>query len=136
MKNMTVSSGVHMNWFAVAAGVLCLTLAGAVSADEKRGDRPCTADAEKLCKGVEKGEGRVKKCLKEHESEVSAACKENLGKMKEKVGEMKEACKGDKEKLCNGVKPGDGNILKCLKEHESELTAACKDEMGRSHSKK
>lgn len=143
MNNSTVFSGVQMNWFAVGAAVFCLSLAGGVSAEEKKGDGACMADAEKLCKGVEKGEGRVMKCLKEHQGEVSSACKENLGKMKEKrsemkekMGEMKEACQGDKEKLCKDVKPGGGAILKCLKEHEGDLSSACKQTMSQAKERK
>ena len=94
------------------------------------------ADAEKLCKGVEKGEGRMMKCLKQHESEVSSACKDNMKKMKERMGEMKAACKGDTEKLCKGVKPGQGRIVKCLKQHEDELSPACKDTMPHPHGMK
>ena len=134
MINRTVYSGMQMNWFAVVAAVFCLSLAGGASAEEK--DKPCVADAEKLCQGVEKSGGAVAKCLKEHSRELSSACRENMGKMKEmmqeKVGKMKEACKADKEKLCKDVEPGDGKILKCFKEHESELSAACKDTMSRS----
>lgn len=140
MKDRTILSGIQLNWHAVVVGVFCLSLAGGVSAEERRGDGACRADAEKLCKGLEKGEGRVAKCLKEHESEVSAACKKNIGKMKEKikhkVGEMKEACKDDKEKLCKDVTPGKGNILKCFKEHESELSAACKATMPKPRQRK
>jgi hypothetical protein len=127
MKNRTAFSGAQMNWLAVIVGVFCLSLAGGVSAEEK--DRPCMADAEKLCKGVEKGEGRIAKCLKEHENEVSAACKENIGKMKEKIKDVAEACKDDAAKVCKDIKPGEGRILRCLKQHEGELSPACKEQM-------
>lgn len=36
------------------------------------------------------------------------------------------ACKADTEKFCAGVKPGDGRLAKCLKEHEAELSPECK----------
>ena len=36
------------------------------------------------------------------------------------------ACREDVEKLCKGVKAGDGAIMKCLKEHEALLSPACK----------
>ena len=128
MKNQSVFSGMRVNWLAIAAGVFFLSLAGGVSAEEK--DRPCMADVEKLCKDVEKGEGRIKECLKKHESEVSAACKENMAKMTPKTGDMKDPCMADKEKLCKDVKPGEGAIMKCLKQHEGELSQGCKDTMG------
>ena len=36
------------------------------------------------------------------------------------------ACKADAEKFCKGVAPGQGAIVKCLKEHQAELSAECK----------
>lgn len=35
------------------------------------------------------------------------------------------ACQADFEKLCPGVQPGGGRVIKCLAEHLSELTPAC-----------
>ena len=45
-------------------------------------ERPCKADREKFCAGVKKGKGRIKKCLKAHENELSPACKAKLEKHK------------------------------------------------------
>lgn len=61
-------------------------VAGILGAGSARAgaDGPCRADAKKLCKGVQRGEGRILACLKEHESELSAACKEKLQQAKEK----------------------------------------------------
>lgn len=134
MKNRTVFSGVQMKWFAVLAAMFCLTMASGVSAEEK--DRPCAEDAAKLCKGIQQGEGRVAQCLKEHSNELSPACKTNIEKMKEKIQDFKEACKDDATKLCKAVKPGGGRILQCLKQHENELSAACKEKMEQPRARK
>ncbi len=134
MKNRIIFSGQQMKWFAVLAGVVCLTMAAGVSAEEK--DRPCADDAAKLCKGVQQGEGRVAQCLKEHANDLSPACKENIAKLKEKVQEFKEACKDDATKLCKDVKPGGGRILQCLKQHEGELSSSCKEGMTQSKGRK
>ena len=127
MKNRTVFSGIQMNWFAVLAGLFCLSLATVVSAEQK--DSPCAEDAAKLCKGVQQGEGRVAKCLKEHSKDLSLACKEDIGEMKEKMQVFAQACKDDANKLCKGTKPGEGRIMQCLKQHEGELSATCKEKM-------
>jgi hypothetical protein len=34
-------------------------------------------------------------------------------------------CKADREKLCPGMKPGDGKLNECLKQHEAELSPEC-----------
>jgi len=142
MKNVSMFPCVQMKWLALFAGVCCLSIAAIASAEEgtqagakENRDRPCMADAAKLCKDVEKGQGRVAKCLKEHEGELSSACKDNMGKMKEKMHDKKEACEADAKKLCKDTKPGGGRIMQCLKEHEGELSSECKEQMGRRKGK-
>ena len=42
---------------------------------ERRGEmRGCRADAEKFCKGVQRGEGRILRCLEPHRAELTPAC--------------------------------------------------------------
>jgi len=52
-----------------------------------------------------------------------------IKKMKDKAKEVADACKGDAEKVCKDVKPGEGRILKCLKQHETELSPSCKEQL-------
>lgn len=47
-------------------------------------DGPCKADIAKFCKDVEKGEGRIINCLKDHSDELSSACKSKIVEQKEK----------------------------------------------------
>lgn len=42
------------------------------------------------------------------------------------MAQVDDACKADIEKLCKNVEPGEDRIMKCLKENEVELSAACK----------
>jgi hypothetical protein len=65
-------------------------------------------------------------CLESHQDKVSAACKSELADIKAREEANKEACKPDVEKFCSGVAPGGGRIMECLKQHESELSDACK----------
>ena len=46
--------------------------------------------------------------------------------IKTRVRGMHEACWDDVSRLCAGVRPGGGRIIKCLKDHESELSEPCK----------
>ena len=116
------------NWkMAMLAGISCLSLAAGVSAEQNA--KPCAGDVARLCKGVQPGQGRLAQCLKEHSNELSPACRENIKIMKEKVQDFVQACKADEERLCKGTKPGGGRIIQCLKQHEGELSPACKEKM-------
>jgi len=95
-------------------------------AESEDGSHPCAADRKKFCADVKPGDGAIMKCMKEHEGELSAECKAKGEKMKGKMKEAHQACKGDVKKFCKDVKPGGGAIMKCLKEHDAEISAECK----------
>lgn len=42
-------------------------------------------------------------------------------------------CKADAEKLCPGVKPGEGRIAACLREHKDVVSEACKTGIREHH---
>lgn len=117
-------------FIAMAAG---LGLWAAPQAFAEKG--ACKDDVAKFCKDVQPGEGRIIKCMKEHENELSPGCKANLAEMKEKMKEAREECKDDVARFCNGVKPGGGRIVSCLKEHENELAPQCKARIQAHHQK-
>ncbi len=98
------------------------------NAEERQQHRegPCQNDVKRLCGQVEPGDGRIAKCIKEHENEVSAECRQRIDAVKQKISEAKDACKDDVEKFCKGVQPGQGNIVRCLKEHEASLSEKCR----------
>lgn len=89
---------------------------------------PCAADREKFCKGIEPGEGRIMKCLKEHEAELSAECKARGEKAKQHFKEARKACKQDVQTHCSGTEKGHGRVMKCLKENMSKLSEGCQAE--------
>jgi hypothetical protein len=91
--------------------------------------RPCADDMEKFCKDVKPGGGRIAGCLKEHENDLSPACKTRTQEMMMRAKDMHKACADDIDKFCKEVQPGKGNIARCLKEHKSELSLACKEEL-------
>lgn len=41
------------------------------------------------------------------------------------AGGLMTYCKADVERLCPGVEPGGGHIIKCLKEHKMEMSIGC-----------
>jgi hypothetical protein len=134
MNTRTMFYGIELNLLTIVAGMFCLSIAAGVSAEEV--DKPCVEDAKQLCKDVQPGEGRIARCMKEHEKELSPGCKENIAKAKEKIRDVAEACWDDAGKLCKDVEPGKGRILRCLKYHEAELSAACKEQMTLPHTRR
>jgi hypothetical protein len=81
---------------------------------------PCMDDAKKLCADVKPGEGRIGACLKEHQDQLSTACKANLAKFKEEA----PGCKAEAEKVCPGMKPGR-EARECIESHKDQLTPEC-----------
>jgi hypothetical protein len=130
MESRIVFSGIQINWLAVFAGVFCLTMALGASAEEKAG--PCDEDIATLCKGIEPGGGRIAECIKKHTNELSPACKKGLEDADktskiEKNPEFMTNCKSDVKEHCKGIAPGGGRIVKCLKQHESDLYSECQE---------
>ena len=104
-----------------------VSIAGAHS--HEGGEGPCAKDREMYCAGVEHGEGRLMKCMKDNADKLSAECKAHQAKAKEAMKDVKEACHADAEKFCGDVKHGRGRVMKCMKEHKDELSEACKAEV-------
>jgi hypothetical protein len=112
---------------------LVLILAGAAGAAPAAGpgQGPCADDVAKFCKDVQPGGGRIARCLKQHEQELSPQCRQHAAEVKKKAQEFRDACQDDVVLFCGGVAPGGGRIVNCLKQHEQELTPDCKAKVGR-----
>jgi Cysteine rich repeat len=85
----------------------------------------CADDIEKYCKEIKPGGGRLLKCLKAHETELSASCCAKIGELQGIITECEQACSGDIARFCKEIQPGGGRILKCLKGHDKELSPPC-----------
>ena len=110
----------------VVVAMVCFVSSNAF-AQEREGKGACRADAEKFCKGVKPGHGNIAQCMKQHEAELSPACRERIAEAKEKVKECEKECKPDVKKICKDIKPGQGRIVRCLKQHQAELSAGCSE---------
>ncbi len=125
----------------VVSGVMWSTTALAQEKAQRMG--ACAQDAQKFCPDAKTPKERAQ-CLKSHEVELSQGCKElqaratnARAKAQEKMATLKDACKSDAETLCKDVKPGRGGsgLTQCLKSHEADLSAACKDALPKSKRK-
>jgi Cysteine rich repeat len=117
----------------IAVALFAAALASGAYAQEKapKGRGPCAEDAKKFCGDVEPGGGRIAKCMKSHEADLSPACQDQIKAAKQRVEQVREECKGDAEKFCKDVKPGGGRMLECLKSHQAELAPGCAAEFNR-----
>jgi hypothetical protein len=87
---------------------------------------PCHSDVQKLCGNVERGGGRIMKCLRENEAQLSPECKTQREAMKGARKEIHESCEDDVQSLCGGINPGEGRIIQCLKSKSDLVSADCK----------
>lgn len=99
-------------------------------------DCQCEDEAERLCRDVEPGEGRVWTCLLNHESELGWACKRHLnrqGAVRQKPlkpavvsEEVQKVCKSDRKRYCKYVDWEDGRVTRCLRIHEQQISGKCR----------
>ncbi len=86
----------------------------------------CADEIEKYCKETKPGGGRILNCLKEHENDLSASCREKMSELHSFIKGCEQACSGDIGQFCKEVQPGEGRIIKCLREREKDLSASCR----------
>ena len=98
-----------------------LACAGAV-AQQPEVRQACGAEIQQYCAEAKPGAGRVKKCVEDHFSQFSEACKQALLSNVDVV----KACKTDVRRTCSSVDPGGGRIQTCMKDHFAEYAEPCK----------
>lgn len=81
----------------LASGFALALAAPAFSAGTGKG--PCAEDAAKFCKDIKPGGGRVAACLKEHQADLSQACRD------------RKALKGDKRQARAGKRMKGGTCM-------------------------
>ncbi len=112
----------------LAAAVLSVGVAAAADTPPAA-KNPCADDVAKYCKDVKPGGGRIARCLKENENQLSPACKSSIEEARKQMKAAHQACDGDIQKFCKDVAPGEGRIVRCLREHEKDLSAECRAKM-------
>lgn len=109
--------------FAVAVALL-LSTAGA-SAQSRAVRTACADDIKAHCADVQRGQGRIRACVKEHFKDLSPGCQNVLVQAEA----LRAACAADAKQFCADVRPGGRRIAACLDQHTADLSDPCKDAM-------
>lgn len=92
----------------------------------------CSREIKTYCSRVKEGPGRLAACLYAFSDKMSDRCADAI--IKETVrlnaaltalNNAVAACEGDTKRLCNGVAPGNGNLLGCLTKARQSVSAPC-----------
>lgn len=95
----------------------------------------CKDDIKKYCSDVTPGQGRVAACIKSQENHLSTTCKsawvgarKDISKRIDKADvAFRKSCGADVQKFCSNVPSGEGRLMNCLDQHESDLSSSCKN---------
>jgi hypothetical protein len=107
--------------FGLAASLLALLPLGGTAAQQGPARQACGADIDRVCAGIQPGEGRITACVSGHFTELSAACRNALIS----GATITKACKADYQLKCAGIEPGGGRSQACMRDHFAELDERC-----------
>ena len=93
----------------------------------------CKTELDTYCKGVTPGQGRGLACLYAYGDKLSGKCEYALYdaavQLERAVAALSytvNECRDDLEKLCSGVRAGEGRLLNCLEKNDSKVGDRCK----------
>ena len=96
----------------------------------------CKTELETYCKDVTPGEGRVLACLYAREDKLSGQCEYalydaavQLERALTALAYVANECRGDLQKFCSDIQPGQGRLLACIDKNEKQLSGRCKEAM-------
>jgi outer membrane protein OmpA-like peptidoglycan-associated protein len=93
----------------------------------------CGKDIDKFCKKEPLGGGHIKRCLEQNQAHIAPSCTAAMNGLTALLHKRARAraavdrvCERDKLRLCNGIEPGDGNLLECFAKVKQNVGAACR----------
>ena len=123
-----------MVWMVVIGMVLVFS--GVASAQQALIDsvvKGCDKELKTFCKDVTPGEGRGLACLYAFSDKLSAQCEYALydaaAQLERAINALAYAaneCRGDLEKFCSDIKPGQGRLLQCIEKNDAKVSNRCK----------
>jgi hypothetical protein len=94
---------------------------------------PCAADVQRFCPNVAPGSTRIVSCLRDNEAKLSSACRERFAadalKARRLIQAFGRACNKDVQEFCPGVEAGEGRLLRCLDQHQLEVSPPCQGQL-------
>ncbi|MCX5791356.1 MAG: hypothetical protein NTY45_03935 [Elusimicrobia bacterium] len=84
----------------------------------------CAAELRKFCRNVQGGRAAQLKCLKRHETALSAACRNTAGRAGARPPDD-QPCTTDIQKFCRDVQGGQAARMTCITQHSGVLSRAC-----------
>lgn len=114
--------------FCLFAAIALVLIAFPCSAGfQESGESPlCKEDIAKFCPSVKPGEGRIMKCLSDHEADLSPECRKRTEDIRKRHVAWQNDCSADVAKFCPDIKPGGGRIIRCILKHEKEISEPCR----------
>ena len=113
-----------------AAGLVAVAVPARAEGPGRERNGPCRPDIEKHCADVERGGGALARCLREHEKDLSPGCRDHVGarhaERKERAEAVSAACKSEVAKHCADHEPGEGGLIRCLRDQEADLSKECR----------
>jgi hypothetical protein len=104
----------------------------------------CKAEIAANCSGVSEGRGRISACLYANDDKLSGTCKTEVVdisnsssfqrylptgvqslKGSEQEADLRAACTADADKVCTGVKKGNGRFLACVYAQSASVSKEC-----------
>jgi hypothetical protein len=93
----------------------------------------CKKELETYCKQVTPGEGRVLACLYAYSDKLSGRCEyalydaaAQLERFVAALTYVANECRGDLEKFCADIQPGQGRLAACLEKNDAKVSGRCK----------
>lgn len=90
---------------------------------------PCLGDIKEYCAGVEQGGARVMNCLLDHKDNLTPGCRVRTMRMKDILSSLRKACNDDILSLCEDLEPGEGRLVRCLRDNDQKLSVKCRREI-------
>ena len=112
---------------AATAAVMAVALLPMSSAGAQSAQQACAGDIQKFCAGVQQGEGRVARCLRENQQKLSPPCQNGMRAAESLMKEVVMACEDDLHRYCAGAAPGTAKD--CLRTNFRALSMGCKREL-------